>query len=64
MLVMLTIITLLAPRFSATMCVQEVSNFVIGLRDEIADVSLMPEGGTHATDTYKLDCTVGESKLY
>ena len=63
MLVILTIFTLLAPRFSATLCVQDASNFTIRLRNEIAKV-LMPEGGANATDTNKLNCTVGESKLY
>ena len=63
MLVMLTIITLsLTPKVSATtLCVQNVSSFTIGLRDEIAGVLLE---GTNTTDTYEFDCTVGESKLY
>ena len=63
MLVMLAITLLLTPKLSATnLCIQCVSSFVIGLRDQIADV-LMAEGETNATDMHELDCTAGESKL-
>ena len=65
MLVMLTIITpLLTSKFSATncLCIQNVSNFTIGLRDRIAGV-LMPMGGANTADMHKLDCTVGNSRL-
>ena len=64
MLVMLIITLLLAPSFSAALCVQnDVAKFTIGLRDEIAGV-LMPKGGINTADMYKLNCTAGESKLY
>ena len=62
---MLAIITLLlTPKLSATnLCVQNVSSFIFGLRDQIADI-LMAEGETNALNMQELDCTVGESKFY